>query len=160
MNKLLKIIKLSLIIFTLNGCAYEPIFFKKTYNFKIEEIKLSGDKTVNSILTSKLKFIKNSDANINNAKKYFINLNTEKERKVISKDSKGDPSKFEISILTNYKISDDQKLLISREIKQTNIYNNNSDKFKLEQSEKIIIDNLSEKIAETIISSIINLNDN
>ena len=45
-------------------------------------------------------------------------------------------------------------------IKQKNIYNNESDKFKLEQSEKIIIENLSEKISDNIISSIINLNDN
>ena len=44
--------------------------------------------------------------------------------------------------------------------KQKNIYNNESDKFKLEQSEKIIIENLSEKISDNIISSIINLNDN
>ena len=158
MSKLLKIIKLSLIISIITGCAYEPIFLKKSYDFKIEEINLNGDKNVNSILNNKLRFIKNNTAK--NLKKYFISLNTERERKVISKDSKGDPSKFEISILTNYKISDDQKLLISREIKQNNIYNNNSDKFKLEQSEKIIIDYLSEKIAETIISSIINLNDN
>ena len=158
MSKLLKIIKLSLIISIITGCAYDPIFFKKSYDFKIEEINLSGDKNVNSILNSKLRFIKTNSAK--DLKKYFINLNTEKERKVISKDSKGDPSKFEISIYVSYEIRDDQKLLITREIEQNNIYNNDTDKFKLEQSEKIIIDNLSEKIAETIISSIINLNDN
>ena len=33
---------------------------------------------------------------------------------VISKDTQGDPSKFEISITTTYKIYNDQKLLIER----------------------------------------------
>ena len=50
--------------------------------------------------------------------------------------------------------------MLSRNIKQKNIYNNESDKFKLQESEKIIIENLSEKISDSIISSIINLNDN
>ena len=35
MSKLLKIIKLSLIISIITGCAYEPIFLKKSYEKKI-----------------------------------------------------------------------------------------------------------------------------
>ena len=62
MSKLLKIIKLSLIISIITGCAYEPIFLKKSYDFKIEEINLNGDKNVNSILNNKLRFIKNNTA--------------------------------------------------------------------------------------------------
>ena len=51
-------------------------------------------------------------------------------------------------------------MVTEKSVKKTNIYNNLSDKFKLEQSEKIIIENLSEKIAENIISTITNLDDN
>ena len=50
-------------------------------------------------------------------------------------------------------------MLIS-EIEKKNIYNNDSDQFKLEQTEDIILKNLSESIGDTIISSIINLDDN
>ena len=39
-------------------------------------------------------------------------------------------------------------------------WNNDLDKFKVQQNEKIIIGNISEKISEIIISSIINLDDN
>ena len=51
-------------------------------------------------------------------------------------------------------------LLLVKTITKNNIYNNVVDKFKLEQNEKIIIENLSEKISEIIISSMINLDDN
>ena len=58
-----------------------------------------------------------------------------------------------------YEIKNDQKLLLNRKVERKNIYNNINDKFKLEQSEKIIIEYLSEKISDNIISSITNLND-
>ena len=63
-------------------------------------------------------------------------------------------------IFVKYKIIHNETLLLEKEIEKNNIYNNDSDQFKLEQSEKIIIENISENISDTIISSIINLNDN
>ena len=158
MNKILRIIIMLGLIFVASSCSYKPVFFEKAYNFKIEEVNISGDKEVNSIIKRNLRFIKSKDQIYK--KKYFIKINTTKERKIISKDTEGDPSKFEIIITTEYEIINNEQLLINRKIQQKNIYNNESDKFKLEQSEKIIIENLSEKISENIISSIINLNDN
>ena len=158
MNKILRIIIILGLIFVASSCSYKPVFFEKAYNFKIEEVNMSGDKGVNSIINRNLRFIKSKDQIYK--KKYFVKINTTKERKIISKDSEGDPSKFEIIITTEYEIINNEQLLINRKIQQKNIYNNESDKFKLEQSEKIIIENLSEKISENIISSIINLNDN
>ena len=158
MNKILRIIIILGLIFVASSCSYKPVFFEKAYNFKIEKVNMSGDKEVNSIINRNLRFIKSKDQIYK--KKYFVKINTTKERKIISKDSEGDPSKFEIIITTEYEIINNEQLLINRKIQQKNIYNNESDKFKLEQSEKIIIENLSEKISENIISSIINLNDN
>ena len=158
MNKILRIIIILGVIFAASSCSYKPVFFEKAYNFKIEKVNMSGDKEVNSIINRNLRFIKSKDQIYK--KKYFVKINTTKERKIISKDTEGDPSKFEIIITTEYEIINNEKLLINRKIQQKNIYNNESDKFKLEQSEKIIIENLSEKISENIISSIINLNDN
>ena len=51
-------------------------------------------------------------------------------------------------------------LLLNNKIEKNNVYNNNSDQFELEQKEEIILENLSKSIGDTIISSIINLNDN
>tara|TARA_B100000427_G_C15345149_1_gene522988 strand:- start:326 stop:802 length:477 start_codon:yes stop_codon:yes gene_type:complete len=158
MNKILRIIIILGLIFAASSCSYKPVFFQKAYNFKVEEVTLSGDKAVNSIISRNLRFIKSKDQIYK--KKYLVKVDTTKERKIISKDSEGDPSKFEIKITTEYEIINNEKLLVNKKIQQKSIYNNESDKFKLEQSEKIIIENLSEKISETIISSIINLNDN
>ena len=79
---------------------------------------------------------------------------------IVSKDSKGDPLKFDLIVTTYYEINYEEKLLFKKEVIKNKVYNNDVDKFKLEQNEKIILENLSEKISETIISSIINLNDN
>jgi len=54
----------------------------------------------------------------------------------------------------------DDNILLNNEIEKKNIYNNDSDPFKLEQTETIILQNLSESVADAIISSIINLDDN
>ena len=40
------------------------------------------------------------------------------------------------------------------------MYNNDSDKFELEQTEDIILEKLTGSISDSLISSIINLNDN
>ena len=50
-------------------------------------------------------------------------------------------------------------LKLNRKIIKQYSYDNDTDKFKLEQNEKIIINNLAEKISEVIISLILNIND-
>ena len=49
---------------------------------------------------------------------------------------------------------------LDKKIEKSNVYNNVSDQFKLEQTEDLILENLSENIGDIIISSIINLDDN
>ena len=145
-------------IITLTSCSYKPIFSEKNYNFEINEILFTGDKYVNKIIESKFNLIKEEQSK--NKKKYNISIRTNKEKLIVSKDSKGDPLKFDLVVSAYYEISNNGKLLLNKRIQKISIYNNEIDKFKLEQSEKIILDNLSKKISETIISSIINLDDN
>ena len=158
MNKILiKIIILFFVIST-SACSYEPIFSEKEYGFEIEEIILDGEKNVNRIINNKLKFIKSNGKK--EKKKYKIEIKTEKKIDIVSKDSKGDPLKFEMSILVEYNIINDGDMLLSSEIEKNNVYNNDSDQFKLEQTEDIILKNLSDSASDIIISSIINLDDN
>ena len=163
-KKLLRNILISTIIL-LNSCSYEPIFSKKDYGFSLGEIIFVGDKTVNKNIKNRLSFInkkvslEDSDE-IFNETKFDLSINTEKERKIISKDSKGDPIKFEMIVITNLEVVNKKKSILNREIKKSYIYNNVSDKFKLEEDEDIILENISENISETIISLILNLNDN
>ena len=143
---------------TLSACSYKPIFSESNYNFEINEIIFSGERYINRIIKNKLDLIKNEKDQ--DKKKYDLLIQTNKEKLIVSKDSKGDPLKFDLVVTTNYEISYEKRLLFKKEVIKNNIYNNDVDKFKLEQNEKIILENLSEKISENIISSIINLDDN
>ena len=158
MNKIFfKIIILFFVIST-TACSYKPIFSEKEYGFEIEEIILIGEKNINRIVNNKLKFIKSTGKK--EKKKYTIEIKSEKKIEIVSKDSKGDPLKFEMSILIEYNILNDENLLLSSKIEKNNVYNNDSDQFELEQTEDIILKNLSDSASDIIISSIINLDDN
>tara|TARA_B100001057_G_scaffold337440_1_gene338232 strand:+ start:94 stop:570 length:477 start_codon:yes stop_codon:yes gene_type:complete len=158
MNKILVKTIILFLLFGITSCSYKPIFLEKNYDFQITEIFLIGDKDINRTIQNKLKFIKNNDSK--NKKSYTININSTKNREIVSKDSKGDPVKFELIILVEYKIINENNILLDNKIERKNIYNNDSDQFKLEQTEDIILQNLSESIGDNIISSIINLDDN
>ena len=158
MNRTLIKTGLFFLVFSLLSCSYNPIFSEKNYNFEIQKINYSGDKEINKIIQNKLKLIRNSQST--EKKKYNLDIYSKKKRNIISKDSKGDPLKFEMIISVQYKITKDGKLLLNKEIEKNNIYNSESDLFELEQSEKIIIENISGNISDNVISSIINLDDN
>ena len=158
MNKTLAKFVLVFIILGLTSCSYSPIFSEKNYDFEINEIVLTGEKDINKILREKFNRIKNSQNS--EKKEYKLLINSKKERNIISKNSKGDPLKFELIIAVQYEIIFNENLLLKKTIEKNNIYNNDSDLFKLEQSEKIIIENITGNISDNIISSIINLDDN
>ena len=142
------------------SCSYTPIFSEKNYNFGIEVISFAkkGEKDVNRIIKNRFDLIQ--QVNDKKLRKYSIFVETSKTRKVVSKDSKGDPVKFELIISANYRISENEEEILVRSVERKNIYDNNSDKFKLEQNEKIIIENLSKNISEIILTSIVTLDDN
>ena len=156
MIKYIKIFSIILIVTLIAGCSYKPILSKKNYEFSLEKIELKGDKEVNYFIEKRLKNLKNSKY----SNKYYLQIENSKLKNIISNDSKGDPSKLEIIIISKFKLSNSEKLLFEKKIKVKNNYNNISDKLKLKKYESIIIENLSEKISDNIISSITNLNDN
>ena len=158
MNKILVKVIILFFIISASACSYKPIFSEKEYGFEIEEIIIDGEKDINRIINNKLKFVKSTGKN--EEKRYTIKIKTEKKIEIVSKDSKGDPLKFEMSILVEYNIINDGNSMLNSKIEKNNVYNNDSDQFKLEQTEDIILKNLSDSAGEIIISSIINLDDN
>ena len=158
MNNILIKALIFILIISGTSCYYKPIFLEKDYDFEIKKIFTDGDKDINRIIKNKLEFIKKSE---NKQKRnYIVKIISAKNRKIISKNSKGDPLKFEMNILVEYKILNNNVILLDNEIEKKNVYNNDSDQFKLEQTEDIILENLAESISDNIISSIINLDDN
>ncbi len=158
MNKILIKFNILFLIIGITSCTYSPIFSEKNYDFEIEKINLKGDKEVNRNIENRLNLIQSNNSEIKN--KYYLEVTSDKKRNIVSRDTKGDPLKFEMIVSVKYKLTEDKLIKLSKGIEKNNIYNNDSDQFKLEQNEKIILQNLSGSISDIIISSIINLDDN
>ena len=128
-------------IIGLSACSYKPIFSEQNYGFEIEKIILNGEKDINRIINSKLKSIK-SDGEIEK-ERYTLVIQSKKSREIVSKDSKGDPLKFKLIIFVEYEVSKNGNLLLNNKIEKNNVYNNETDKFELEQTEDIILEKLT-----------------
>ena len=146
-----KIIIIVLASFILNNCGYTPIYSSKEKNFYIEKISQKNTSKLNSKIANNLKIFSNE----NSENIIEIEINSVKKIETTQKNSKGDPSKFEMTIMLTMNI-------ISEKYNKTKIfssnfnYNNNEDKFALKQYEKEIEDTLISKIVE---KSVIYLSD-
>ena len=154
MNRIINYTLSLFFLFLLSGCAYEPILKNKNYQFSINLDKINGDEKVNSIIVNNFNYL------IGKKQIYDLTISSTKEKNIISKDSKGDPSIFELIINVDYSVKKDNKTLITNKLNRKSTYNNISDKFELENYEKNIIKNLSTSISDKIISSISEINDN
>ena len=137
------------------GCGFTPILVKSNYNFSYIIEKSTGSDRVNSNINQRLKTLKG------NEKTYSISLNSKESKTILSKDSKGDPSILEIVINLTYIIKDNGKIIVNKNLTQRSTYNNISDKFDLEKSEEILVENLTMILTQDIISSTLAIsNDN
>ena len=146
MKKVFNIIFLILFLNT-TGCGFKPILIKSNYSFSYIIEKGTGSERVNSNIEEKLKTLKG------NEKTYTIILNSQETKNILSKDSKGDPNILEIVVNLNYIIKDSEKIIFKRNLTQRSTYNNISDKFELEQTEDILVENLTSNLAQDIILS-------
>ena len=147
MNKI-KNFTLILLLSILTNCGYKAVLNNQNYKFAINVDKINGDQKINSLIINNFKQLNE------NEEKYNLALTSNKEKLIISKDSKGDPSIFEIKINVNYVVKKEEEILISNNINKKTTYNNITDQFELENYEKTIINNLVSEISENIMLSI------
>jgi outer membrane lipopolysaccharide assembly protein LptE/RlpB len=152
MNKILLILFLLL----LNSCGYTSIYKnQKSNNFQININEMSGDSAFNSYIRNELKLFSNSNPN----EIYDITLNSNYQKVVISKNTSG--------VATNYNISADVKVNLSLNGKVINLafneninIKNNSNSFEQNNYEKSVKRNFASSIREKLIIKILELNDN
>ena len=144
-----KLIIIVIALFILNNCGYTPIYSTKDNNFYIKEVSQKSTSKLNSKIANKLK--KFSNQNSENIIKLEISSN--KKIETTQKDQKGDPSKFQMTVLLNINILNKNNYEINKTKNFTEKfdYNNNSNKFSLKQYEKDIENNLINKIIERSI---------
>ena len=141
-----KIIFISLIIFLSNCAGYKPIFTSDQTNFYIEKIEISDDsKHVRKLIKSLKPY------SVDNGKQSItLKLDLDKQENVIMKDAKGDPASYEIKIELKVDVitmNGANKL----NFKENFTFNNQSNKFELNQYKKNMETNLMNKIFENLI---------
>ena len=141
-----KIILISLIIFLSNCAGYKPIFTSGQTNFYIEKIEITND---NKLVRKLIKSLK--PFSVENGKQSItLKLNLNKQENVIMRDAKGDPASYEIKIELNVDVitKDGTSKLNFRE---NFTFNNQSNKFELNQYKKNMETNLTNRIFENLI---------
>ena len=132
----------------LNSCSYKPLFYDEKNIFDISEIKIEGDKKLNNKIERNLqKKVSNSNSN----KIFKLKIITNKERKITSKDSSGNPESFRLTIITNLIVEDDKKNVKNFSYNKSQEYVSRDNKFDLKNYEKKIEDNLIIQISNEII---------
>ena len=152
MKKISILLYLSLFILFSN-CGYQPIYSKNSGNFNIGNIEIKKTNNLNYKIKNDLKVFSNS----NFKKKYDLEIDGKQIIDIVSKDSKGNPKIYKMTVKINTKIIKNFKVLKQISFQESFNYNNNSNKFKLKQYEKNIRNNLVEKNIENITFYISNI---
>lgn len=146
-----KIIIIVLASFILNNCGYTPIYSSKEKNFYIEKISQKNTSKLNSKIANNLKIFSNE----NSQNIIEIEINSVKKIEITQKDDKGDPSRFQMTIVLNINTIG-KNYNKTQSFSSSFNYSNNEDKFSLKQYEKEIENTLINKIVE---KSVIYLSD-
>ena len=144
-----KLIFVVIALFILNNCGYTPIYSSKNNNFYIDVSQKNRSKLNSKIENNIKKF-----SNQNNENIIQLEISSNKKINIISKDKKGDPSRFSmiISLTINILNKNNYEINKTKSFTEKFDYNNNSNKFSLKQYEKDIEDNLINRIiARSII---------
>ena len=141
-----------LIIILTPGCGFEPIYStKNNLDYKLNTIEKKGDSSIDNLIATELQRLSNDQSN----KLIDIVINTSYEKKIISKDSKGSVSDYQININTKFLIIFKEKELKFQFSDKQNI-KNISDIFEQKNYENIIKNNFANSAVRKLNLELIN----
>ena len=130
-------------ILTLYGCGFNPIYnVSNQIKYKILVNEMTGDQFINSIIKDEI--FKSSNKNSKEILK--INFNTSYEKIILSNDTKGSPSEFQVIAKTTFEIIYDDKI-VKNDFNEKQILKNTSDFFGQKNYEENIKQNFANSIA-------------
>jgi outer membrane lipopolysaccharide assembly protein LptE/RlpB len=151
MNK--KNIILILLIFILNSCGFTPIYLNNTdLNFSIEKINYLGDREFNNFLKTNL----NNYKNIESDNKIFIEVNSNYEKNILSKDGAGKVTNYQLLANVIFLIKPINKEII---ITEKIIMDSKTDKFEEDRYERTMKQNFASSISNKLRSELTIIND-
>ena len=145
MKKIYFLILIFLCLSLLQSCGYKPVYSSKNSKLKIVEIEYSKN-TLNDQI---IKIIR-SFSNPKSLKSYNLKLETNKIKKVVSKNSKGDPQTYEIKISAKIVMFNDTNSFTKNFSEQTR-YQDIENKFQLKQYEIQVEEQILDRIIESIL---------
>ena len=128
-----------LLILLIPHCGFSPVYIKgDKSNYKIIIQETNGDEYLNNLINYELKRISNSNA----SKTFYIDINSNYEKVVISKNAKGTVSEYELKVVTKFNIkTNDKNKVVSIEEKQ--IVKNISNSFEQKNYEENVKKNFA-----------------
>jgi len=138
---------LFILILLTASCGYHSTHKIDVSKYAIAKFELNGDKIINRLL--KRNFEKFSDQK-NIKKIYIIKTNSVKKRTIKAKDRLGNSSSFSMSVRIDIEVKDSNKIIKFKSFGEKTNYNNLDNKFELKQYEKIVINDLTNKIVNDI----------
>tara|TARA_B100001996_G_C18539245_1_gene546256 strand:+ start:78 stop:530 length:453 start_codon:yes stop_codon:yes gene_type:complete len=149
----MKIFKFLILLIFLSNCGYSIVhkdIQKKNINIKIIDTK--GDTDINSKLVKKLK--KLTDKNARNS--IDININSNYQKKIISRTSTGSVEDYKVILTVEYNIlinENIQKINFQQEFK----LKNTDESFERQKNEAILIDDFASSSINELFLQISNL---
>ena len=152
----MKKITLIFLILFLSSCGYSSIYKnQKPQDFKIIFQSEKGDYEMNNLIKNEIKQYSNKDSlNI-----YNVKINTNYEKKILTKNSSGAITDYNLSVYSVFFINIRNKNKTFKFEENINI-KNQTDSFEQNTYEINIKRNFASSIREKLISAILSLNDN
>ena len=145
-----------ILILFLYSCGYSSIYKNlRTQNFKINILETKGDNEMNNLIKNEIKLYANTESQ----KIYNIKINTDYKKEVLTKNSSGVITDYNLTTTSEVSINLKDQTKIFKFEESINI-KNESDTFEQNIYEKNIKRNFASSIREKIISTILSLNDN
>jgi len=142
-----KLVIISLIFF-LTSCGFTPIYLKNTNtNFSIEQVNYTGDRELNNFLKINLNQYKNKNDN-----KIFIDVKSTYKKIILSKDSTGKATNYQLEAEVIFLIKTTNKQI---KISEKKIMKNMDDKFEESRYEKSVKQNFASSISYKLTSELI-----
>ena len=137
------------LIVLLSNCGFTPIYIKNNNtNFSIEKIDFTGDRELNNFLKSNLNQYKNKKVD----NKIYIEAVSIYEKNILSKNSSGEVTKYQLEAEIIFKIKPSNKKI---KIAEKKIMNSMSDNFEEARYERLIKQSFASSISNKLSSKLI-----
>tara|TARA_B100000575_G_C23011306_1_gene582547 strand:- start:196 stop:654 length:459 start_codon:yes stop_codon:yes gene_type:complete len=146
---------ITLILF-LSHCGYSSIYKnQQSLDFQFNIIETRGDYEMNNLIKNEI----NLYSNKNSLNIYDIKINTDYGKEVLTKNSSGVITDYNLSVISIFSIKLKNKNKNFKFEENINI-KNQTDTFEQNTYEKDIKKNFASSIREKLFSAILNINDN